>query len=158
MVIGATLCEIVHEGKLLLQRKRRGRFGEGRWNGPGGKLNLGESPEDGCRREVFEETGVRLGKLVYHGVLRHFFGEVEEPDWAVHIFSTTEINGDIKENEEGELRWFSLKQIPYKEMWQDDSYWLPLVIEGKMFEGEFYFNDDGSRLLRHRLWTVNITS
>ena len=113
MVIGATLCEIVHEGKLLLQRKRSGRFGEGRWNGPGGKLKPSESPEDGCRREVFEETGLRLGQLVYHGVLRHFFGEVEEPDWAVHIFSTTEIIGDIKENEEGELRWWCFFYIVF---------------------------------------------
>jgi 8-oxo-dGTP pyrophosphatase MutT (NUDIX family) len=31
---------------------------------PGGRLDRGESPEDGARREFFEETGLRIGRLL----------------------------------------------------------------------------------------------
>ena len=36
------------------------RADNGRWELPGGVLELDESPEDGVRREVFEETGIRV--------------------------------------------------------------------------------------------------
>ncbi|MFF7010394.1 NUDIX domain-containing protein [Streptomyces fimicarius] len=32
----------------------------GTWEPPGGVLELAEAPEDGVRREVFEETGVKV--------------------------------------------------------------------------------------------------
>jgi len=58
MVVEATLCEIVHGGRLLLQRKSAGRFGEGKWNGPGGKVQPGETPLECVVREVRDETGL----------------------------------------------------------------------------------------------------
>jgi hypothetical protein len=42
-------------------------------------------------------------------------------------------------------------QIPYEEMWQDDEHWLPLLLEGKRFEGEFYFNEDATELLDYSI-------
>ena len=62
---------------LLLQRKSRGRFGEGKWNAPGGKLENEEDPLEGVIREVFEETGLRVSSLYHHGVLKHYFGQKE---------------------------------------------------------------------------------
>jgi 8-oxo-dGTP diphosphatase len=149
--VEATLCQIINDGHLLLQMKSIGRFGEGKWNGPGGKLLEGETPSEGVVREVFEETGLKVSSLTYHGGLYHYFGQEEKPDWLVHIFSTKTFKGDIKESEEGELKWFSFKEIPYKKMWQDDEYWLPMALEEKRFTGSFYFNKDGSELIHHEL-------
>jgi 8-oxo-dGTP diphosphatase len=36
--------------------------GEGTWTMPGGKLDFGETFEDGAAREVFEETGIKVDK------------------------------------------------------------------------------------------------
>ena len=151
MTTEATLLMIVGEGLVLLQRKASGRFGEGKWNGVGGKVMPGEDPEDCVRREALEETGLRVGALTRHGTLRHYFGDVKEPTWTVHHYSTGDFDGDPEESEEGELRWFSLDRIPYDEMWQDDRHWLPLLLEGRGFDGDFYFNEDASRLLEARL-------
>ena len=151
MTTEATLCTIIRDDSILLQKKAAGRFGEGKWNGPGGKLRPGETPEDCARREVHEETGLRVRSLRLHGALRHYFGQVDEPDWIVYQFSTTDFEGEPKGSEEGFLRWFPVGEIPYHEMWQDDEHWLPLLLEGKCFDGDFYFNEDGTELLRHRL-------
>ncbi|MCW3978563.1 MAG: 8-oxo-dGTP diphosphatase [Candidatus Bathyarchaeota archaeon] len=151
MTTEAIVCTIIREGRILLQRKTTGRFGEEKWNGPGGKLRPSETPEDCARREVHEETDLRVRDLRLHGALRHYFGKVDEPDWIVHQFSATEFEGEPKDSDEGELRWFLVDEIPYQEMWQDDEHWLPLLLNGRDFSGDFYFNAEGTELLRHCL-------
>ena len=44
-----------------------------------------------------------------------------------------------------------MEEIPYGEMWEDDLHWLPLLLEGKDFDGAFNFNGDASRLLDYKL-------
>lgn len=154
MTVEATLCTIIDGDRILLQRKSAGRFGEGKWNGAGGKLRPGETPKDGVAREVHEETGLEVSNLKLHGVLKHYFGDVDEPDWVVYIFSTSVFEGRLKDGDEGVLRWFTIDEIPYESMWQDDEHWLPLLLEGQRFEGEFFFNKDGTELLNHNLLTL----
>ena len=36
-------------------------------------------------------------------------------------------------------KWYSLEEIPFKEMWPDDVYWFPLMLKGKHFYGYFTF-------------------
>ena len=149
--VEATLCAIIRDGRILLQRKAAGRFGEGKWNGAGGKLKPGEDPVDGVIREVLEETGLRIREPRRHGLLDHYFGDRSAPAWSVHVFSATEFEGEPVGGEEGELRWFAVGEIPYGEMWEDDVHWLPLLLGGRDFDGAFYFNEDASVLLDHSL-------
>jgi 8-oxo-dGTP pyrophosphatase MutT (NUDIX family) len=151
MTVEATLCAVIRDGRILLQRKAAGRFGEGKWNGAGGKLEPGEDPVEGVIREVLEETGLRIREPRRHGVLDHYFGDRLTPAWSVHVFSATDFEGEPVGGEEGALQWFPLKEIPYGEMWEDDLHWLPLLLEGRDFDGAFYFNGDASRLLDFRL-------
>jgi 8-oxo-dGTP pyrophosphatase MutT (NUDIX family) len=150
-LVQATICEITKDGKLLLQFKAAGKFGEGKWNGPGGKLKLDETPEEGVIREVKEETGLTIFNPKLRGQIDFFFGEKQEPDWNTYIFHVSEFSGELKPNDEGELSWFNLENIPYDKMWQDDEYWLPVLISGEEFKGTFWYNEDGSVLIRHRL-------
>jgi len=153
MPVKATICHIIDRDRLLLQKKSAGLFGEGKWNGVGGKLKTDESPKEGAVREALEETGFQVSHLKSHGILNFYFGQKINPDWIVYIFSTRIFKGKLKSSEEGILRWFILDQIPYEEMWTDDEYWLPLLLEEKRFNGDFYFNEDGTKLLDFNLKT-----
>lgn len=53
---------VMREGQVLLG-KRNARHGAGTWQFPGGHLEWNEPIEDCARREVFEETGLRIDNL-----------------------------------------------------------------------------------------------
>lgn len=151
--IVATLCHIIRDDRLLLQKKSRNLFGGDKWNGVGGKLKGSESPEECVKREIFEETSLRASNLRFHGVLNFYFGDRKELDWIVYVFSTRTFEGEPKPSEEGFLRWFAIRDVPYEEMWQDDKHWLPLLLDGKRFQGNFYFAEEGRELLDFSLKT-----
>lgn len=135
-----TLCFIEKDGKFLMQLKNDKKFGGGRWNAPGGKTKENESIEQGVIREVFEETGLKI-KNPKHSAVLNFYNN-QEFAWAVHVFSASDFDGEIKSSEEGELKWMDKDSLPYAQMWEDDKHWVPLIVDGKKFEADFHFRKD----------------
>lgn len=148
MKILTTLCIIHRHPKVLLGLKKRG-FGEGRWNGFGGKVKNGETIEDAAKREISEEAGIEIDKMEKVAVIDfEFKGNPEMLE--MHVFRAKNFSGEPKETEEMEPRWFNIDQIPFQEMWPDDRYWLPLFLEGKKFKGKFFF-DGFDTIVKHEL-------
>jgi 8-oxo-dGTP pyrophosphatase MutT (NUDIX family) len=146
--VHAVLCYINKGNQYLLLLKSKGKFGEGFWNAPGGKIEPNESPEAAAKREVLEETGLKVLELTKAGSLKFFFGKAKQkPDWFVEVFVCSKFEGEPKESKEGRLGWFRKNALPYDEMWADDRHWLPLLTQGKRFEGTFIFSEDSKELL-----------
>ncbi|MES2505516.1 MAG: 8-oxo-dGTP diphosphatase [Verrucomicrobiota bacterium] len=140
--IRATLMFIVDEagGRVLLIRKKRG-LGAGKINGPGGKMDPGETSAECAIRETQEELGVTALSPVKHGEL--WFQFVDGLALHVDVFRATEWEGEAYETPEAVPLWTSLKELPFDEMWADDRFWLAeLLIEKKHFLGRFLFDDD----------------
>ena len=57
--LGAGALILDPDDRLLLIEQER--FGERVWTVPGGGLELGETVEEGARREIYEEVGLRVG-------------------------------------------------------------------------------------------------
>ena len=64
----ANLCFVIRDGQILLIRKKRG-LGAGKINGPGGRLEAGETAEQAAIRETQEEIGVTPTGLDHAGEL-----------------------------------------------------------------------------------------
>lgn len=139
--------------EILLAMKKRG-FGEGRWNGVGGKVEEGETVEQAMIRETQEEIGVTPTTFEKVADIRfdEFF-KGEPTLMHVHIYTSTAWEGDPVESEEMAPRWFSLKDIPYDAMWADDPYWLPAVLEGKKISADFKL-DEKDVIVTHTITEV----
>lgn len=127
-----TLCFVLKESQILLGQKKRG-FGVGMWNGFGGKLERGESIEEATEREVFEEAEIFVFDLEKVGVVQETSPAWDEP-LEIHIFTSKEILGSPQETEEMKPKWFSLQNLPYKEMWDGDKLWIPRILLGQRFQ------------------------
>ena len=150
--IRAVLCYLKRQNNYLLLLKAADRFGGGFWNAPGGKIEKGETTEDAVRREVKEETGLTVGGMEQVGFLEFYFGEDKtRPDWTAEVYSSSDFSGLLYESEEGKLEWFPEDMLPFDQMWQDDRYWLPMLVKGKKFHGVFRFSSDSKTLLSHKL-------
>ena len=129
---------VTEDSKILLGMKKRG-FGEGRWNGFGGKVEEGESIEEAARRELNEEIGIRSEKMQKRGILEFSF-ENDPKVLEVHVFGVSKFTGMPQETEEMRPQWFGFDEIPYPQMWSDDEFWLPLFLKGSLFRGAFLFD------------------
>lgn len=135
----ANLCFIVKGGRALLIRKKRG-LGAGKINAPGGKLERGESALEAAIRETQEEIGVTPLGLEERGVLHFQFAD----GYSLHctVFLANDFAGEPIETAEATPFWVPLDAIPYDEMWEDDRYWLPLMLEGKTLAAFFTFEGE----------------
>jgi 8-oxo-dGTP diphosphatase/2-hydroxy-dATP diphosphatase len=146
--------------RILLGLKKRG-FGQGKWNGFGGKLEPGESVLEGALREMKEESGLSLKNASYAG---HVYFEFEEKEelMSVHVLKAfTKDNDDVLnaiETEEMRPNWFNFSDaelpLPWKEMWIDDQYWLPYVLKGKVFQAHFLFRGH-DQIVSHEIREVD---
>ena len=134
-----TLLFLRRDGEILLAMKKR-RFGAGRWNGVGGKVEPGETYEQAAIRECQEEIGVTPRALRPAGEM-HFL-DLPDVEHYCHIYVATNWGGEPRESEEMAPRWFAETAIPYGTMWPDDVYWLPLLLAGKIFRGSVTVEND----------------
>lgn len=147
--VRATLMFIIDETKreVLLIRKKRG-LGAGKINGPGGKIDPGETSLECAVRETQEELGVTAFHPVHHGEL--WFQFVDGLRMHVDVFVATAHEGEAVETPEALPLWTSLDALPFDQMWADDIHWLAqTLIERRHFLGRFVFDDD--TMLSHEL-------
>lgn len=138
-----TLCFII-EGRpvkrVLLGMKKTG-FGRGKYNGFGGKLQPGETVRQAAVRELREECELTadVAQLEAVGTLDFIFPAQPELDHDVHIFLVRQWQGQPQETVEMKPVWIPVADIPYEDMWQDDRYWLPQVLQGESVQGQVIF-------------------
>jgi 8-oxo-dGTP diphosphatase len=142
----ATLCFVVRGGQILLILKKRG-LGAGKVNGPGGRIDPGETALEAAIRETREELHVTPIAPEMRGELLFQFAD----GYSLHcgVFLAHDCVGEATETPEAVPMWTPLEAIPYDRMWEDDRHWLPALLEGKTFRASFYF--DGEKLLWKKL-------
>ncbi|MGH0052530.1 MAG: NUDIX domain-containing protein [Sphaerochaetaceae bacterium] len=129
---------LFNKDQVLLIDKKTG-LGSGLVNAPGGHIEETETALEAAKREFTEETGLEIEDLQLMGKLNFQFRDgLSERGYVYFAHAYT---GEMKETEEARPFWCPVSEIPYDKMWEDDSHWLPLALEGKRFEGSFIFDD-----------------
>lgn len=135
----ATLLFVIRDDQVLLIRKKRG-LGAGKINGPGGRLELGETPRECAVREVQEEVGVTPRDIRHCGL--HRFQFTDGYALLVDVFAAEDCEGDPIETDEAIPMWVAVGEIPFDEMWEDDQHWIPLMLAGTPFSGRYVFEGE----------------
>ena len=133
--------------EICLAYKKRG-FGTGRFNGVGGKVEGSETVEQGALRETKEEIGIDAKALSKCAELTFLFPAKPEWDQLVSVYLCESWDGEPAESEEMRPQWFTTEAIPFSEMWADDPFWLPLILEDKYLKATFTFGEGDSILTK----------
>ncbi|TWT13221.1 NUDIX domain-containing protein [Planomicrobium sp. CPCC 101079] len=128
-----SMC-LVQDGDRVLLINRPAEKGFPGFIGPGGKVDFPESPTEGAIREVFEETGLVVKKIVYKG-LDEYTDSSANSRYMVFNYLATEFEGDMLEAPpEGELAWVPIKEaldLPMQPWFKKR---FPLFFEEETFE------------------------
>ena len=104
------MCKIINpeNGKVLVQERIKS------WEGiafPGGKIEEGESIVESVKREVFEETGLKIANLKICGV-KDWYDYKEKIRYLIFLFETNTYTGDlILETNEGKVYWVTYEEL-----------------------------------------------
>jgi 8-oxo-dGTP diphosphatase len=108
-------------GEVLIAQRPPGKWQEGRWEFPGGKLEPGEGEEQAVRRELAEELGIEVDVTQRIAGCHHDYGdrEVDMGLWLVlrHAGEPRGLDGQA-------LKWVTLAQLPHEDLLEAD---LPLI-------------------------------
>jgi len=127
---------VVRDGKLLLGM-RKNCYCAGTWGLPGGHLEQGEALAEGAARELFEETGLRAGRLEFANIVNN--PPLTKKLHYIQVgFVTTDVVGEpeLKEPDRcAEWRWFEVNALP-KEIFSNHQTQIRLFVVGKEKYGE----------------------
>ena len=148
--IVATLCYVRSgERTLMMHRnKKDGDVHRGKWNGLGGKLDSGESPDECVVREIREESGLTLLDPKLRGVLT-FPAFKPGEDWLVFVYTATRFEGELGACAEGDLEWVSGERLATLPLWEGDRIFLPWLEQERFFSGKFVYRE--GRLISHEV-------
>ena len=140
----ATLCYVrdgtgAHGRTLMLHRiKKANDMHAGKWNGLGGKVEGGESPEECAMREVWEESGLTMVDPVLRGMITfpHFS---KDEDWYTYIFVAYGYTGELIDSNEGVLAWVENEQLFELNLWPGDRIFMRWLDDQRFFSAKFVY-------------------
>jgi len=140
----ATLCYVIdkkNDTTLMLHRvKKENDYHEGKWNGLGGKFELGESPEECAIREIEEECGLKVKSVTMKGFITFPMFDGKE-DWYVFLFTADEFTGKLIDSPEGNLAWVENDKLTELNLWGGDKIFIPWLYQDEFFSAKFNYEN-----------------
>lgn len=141
-IVTVAVCYVLHNDQVLLLRRVNQPY-VGLWAPPGGKLEPGESPEEGCIREMYEETGLTIAAPQLRAI-QTVIDTQHQTHWLLFIFQATTFTGHVESlhTVEGELRWINLADVGhYPRPPADKAHWPHILsADPGVWQGKFVYN------------------
>lgn len=117
----------------------------------GGKVEKGESLESCVKREAFEESGIKVGKVDLKGIIYFRSWGNDADDWIDYLYTSEDFEGEAKDGNEGNFLWVEKSRIKNLNLYEGDKIFLDYLLNKKykFFVAEFLY--DGFELIGHKL-------
>ena len=104
-------CQVVLNGRKVLLTLRASDPQKGMWCLPGGFIEWGESPVEGAKRELYEETGITGENLSLIGVYDSISGTQQHVLLIAYL--VIEWHGEPEAGDDADdVKWFDIDEIP----------------------------------------------
>ena len=129
-----TLCYIERDGQYLMLHRttKENDLNHDKWIGIGGKFEGNESPDECLLREAYEETGLTLTSWKCRGVITFLTNGPWDGE-HMYLFTADGFEGEMKECNEGELKWVSREFLDELPKWEGDQIFLDLLWQDAPF-------------------------
>ncbi len=106
VIFGQKAFILNNKGEVLILKRNKVSVYNNAWDVPGGKVEDEETLLEALQREVYEETGLKLEKIVCILTSSRFQGSSEDKPWILRNTYLCQATGKIKLSEEHlEYKW-----------------------------------------------------
>jgi 8-oxo-dGTP diphosphatase len=107
-MIKVAAAMLIKDGRVLIAKRKANDMLANKWEFPGGKIEVGESPEECLRREIQEEFQVEIAVGKYFGESKYRYDHA-----SVHLIAYWAYleNGELKPTSHSEYCWASIDEL-----------------------------------------------
>ncbi len=126
LVTVSALVLLDQDKRILISERPEGKFMQGFWEFPGGKLEKGENPEICLIREIKEEIGVDLENFCFSPLI-FTLNEYENFDVLLLLFICREWEGIVSPKENQNIKWVFVNKLFDSNLLPGDQKLIPYI-------------------------------
>ena len=99
---------IINKNRILIGKRKDEDIGGGKWEFPGGKIEVGETNREALERELYEELGIsaKIGKELMN--YEHMF---KTTIYNISFMEIIDYDGEIRNNAHSEIKWVKFSNL-----------------------------------------------
>ena len=116
------VAALLHKDNKVLIAKRKSNSNFGKWEFPGGKVELDETEKQAIEREILEEFElfIKANKFIVNNI-----HEYPEKVIDLRLYECEYLKGDFKLHDHSEYKWVNIKDLLEYDLAEAD---IPLVL------------------------------
>ena len=119
---------IINKNRILIGKRKDEDIGGGKWEFPGGKIEIGETNSKALERELYEELGIsaKIGKELMN--YEHMF---KTTIYNISFMEIIDYDGEIRNNAHSEIKWVKSSNLLEYDFISGDDRFIQSFLESK---------------------------
>jgi len=119
---------IINKKRILIGKRKDEDIGGGKWEFPGGKIEIGETISKALKRELYEELGIsaKIGKELMN--YEHMF---KTTIYNITFMEIIDYEGEICNNAHSEIKWVKFSNLLEYDFISGDDRFIQSLIKSK---------------------------